>query len=152
LLGALGGPKWDHLNDKSLLIIRKELGLFANIRPVILFEELKDICPLKDDYIKNGLNFIIFRELTSGIYFGRKESTSNYAFDCMEYIEYEIERIAHKAFSAAMNRDKRLTSIDKANVLETSRLWRRTVEKTAEGIPQVKLEHLYVDNAAMPNN
>lgn len=149
LLGALGGPKWDHLNDKSLLIIRKELGLFANIRPVILFKELKDICPLKDDFIKNDPNFIIFRELTSGIYFGRKETTSNYACDCMEYYEYEIERIAHKAFSAAMDRSKKLTSIDKANVLETSKLWRRTVEKISKEYPQVKTQHLYVDNAAM---
>lgn len=149
LLGALGGPKWDNLNDKSLLIIRKELGLFANIRPVILFEELKDICPLKDNYIKNKLNFIIFRELTSGIYFGRKETAYNYACDCMEYYEYEIERIAHKAFAAAMNRDKKLTSIDKANVLQTSKLWRRTVDNIAKQYPQVKTEHLYVDNAAM---
>ncbi|NMC56173.1 MAG: 3-isopropylmalate dehydrogenase [Eubacteriaceae bacterium] len=149
LLGALGGPKWDHLNDRSLLIIRKELGLFANIRPVILFEELKDICPIKDNFIKNDLNFIIFRELTSGIYFGRKEKTSNYACDCMEYYEYEIERIAHKAFAAATGRSKKLTSVDKANVLETSKLWRRTVDKISKQYPQVKTEHLYVDNAAM---
>jgi 3-isopropylmalate dehydrogenase len=154
LLGALGGPEWDNLDacerpEKCLLTLRKELGLYANIRPVVLFDCLKNMSPLKNENIKDGVDFVLFRELTSGIYFGRKEHTESYACDCMEYREFEIERIAHKAFASAMARCKKLTSIDKANVLHTSILWRKTVEKVSQNYPSVELKHLYVDNAAM---
>ena len=154
LLGALGGPKWDGFDAKlkpetSLLTIRKELGLFANIRPAVLFEELAGDCPLKDFIIEDGFDFIIFRELTGGIYFGKKESAEEYACDCCEYRSWEIERIVEKAFKAAMMRKKKIISVDKANVLETSRLWRKTVNKISQNYPQVNLEHMYVDNAAM---
>ncbi len=154
LLGALGGPKWDELDAKlkpemSLLKIRKELGLYANIRPVILFEELIAASPLKNSIAEGGFDFVIFRELTGGIYFGNKEASPNFAYDRSEYQDWEIERIAHKAFDEAMKRKKQIISVDKANVLETSRLWRRTVSKVAQNYPEVKLEHMYVDNAAM---
>lgn len=154
LLGALGGPKWDSLDAKlkpemSLLTIRKELGLYANIRPAVLFEELADDCPLKNSIAKDGFEFIIFRELTGGIYFGEKKSSNGCASDLCEYQDWEIERIAQKAFEAAMKRKKKIISVDKANVLETSRLWRKTVNEVAEKYPQVSVEHMYVDNAAM---
>jgi 3-isopropylmalate dehydrogenase len=154
LLGALGGPKWDNFDadskpEMSLLTIRKELGLFANIRPAILFEELIGASPLKSSIAEGGFEFIIFRELTGGIYFGSKESSTNFAYDRSEYQDWEIERIAKKAFEEAMKRKKEVISVDKANVLETSRLWRRTVSKVALQYPEVSLEHMYVDNAAM---
>jgi 3-isopropylmalate dehydrogenase len=154
LLGALGGPKWDNLDAKarpeaSLLTIRKELGLFANIRPAVLFEELVSASPLKESIAKGGFEFVIFRELTGGIYFGNKKSSNNYASDLCEYRDWEIERIVNLAFDAAMKRKKKIISVDKANVLATSRLWRKTVNKIAQNYPQVSLEHMYVDNAAM---
>ncbi|MBN2284997.1 MAG: 3-isopropylmalate dehydrogenase [Tissierellales bacterium] len=154
ILGAVGGPKWDHLKgeqrpEKGLLTIRKELGLFANIRPAVMFEELQDACPLKPEIVKDGLDIVIVRELTGGIYFGKKESSQSYACDRMEYWEYEIARITEKAFQIAMKRNKKVTSVDKANVLETSRMWRRTVDKIAKKYPEVSVEHMYVDNAAM---
>jgi 3-isopropylmalate dehydrogenase len=154
LLGAVGGPKWDHLQgskrpETALLTLRKELGLFANIRPAVMFEALKDACPLKAEIVEGGLDIVIVRELTGGIYFGKRETSQTYACDCMEYWEYEIARIAEKAFQIAMKREKRLTSVDKANVLDTSRLWRKTVDKISKKYPEVKVSHMYVDNAAM---
>ncbi|MBV1757906.1 MAG: 3-isopropylmalate dehydrogenase [Dethiosulfatibacter sp.] len=154
LLGAVGGPKWDHLQgskrpEMALLSLRKELGLFANIRPAVMFEALKDACPLKSEIVEGGLDIVIVRELTGGIYFGKRETSQTYACDCMEYWEYEIARIAEKAFQISMKRDKKLTSVDKANVLDTSRLWRKTVDKISKKYPEVQVSHMYVDNAAM---
>lgn len=154
LLGAVGGPKWDYLEsdkkpEKALLTIRRELGLYANIRPAVIFKELIDACPLNKEIIKDGLDIVIVRELTGGIYFGKREYSDTYAYDCMEYWEYEIARIAERAFQIALKRNKKVTSVDKANVLDSSRLWRKTVSKIAEKYPEVLLEHLYIDNAAM---
>jgi 3-isopropylmalate dehydrogenase len=153
-LGAVGGPKWDDLKgeerpEKALLKLRKELGLFANIRPVIMFDELKDACPLKDDIVKGGLDIVIVRELTGGIYFGDRSYTDDYAWDKMEYSKKEIQRIGRKAFEIAGKRNKKVTSIDKSNVLDSSRLWRKTVESMKEEYKDVELNHMYVDNAAM---
>ena len=154
LLGAVGGPKWDHLPsdkrpEKALLKLRKELGLYANIRPAMMYDALKDACPLKAEIVSGGLDIVIVRELTGGIYFGKKESSHAYACDHMEYWEYEVARIVEKAFKIAQLRKNKLTSVDKANVLETSKLWRRTIEKIHKKYPEVELEHMYVDNAAM---
>ena len=154
ILGAVGGPKWDSLPgnerpEKALLALRKELNLYSNIRPAVMFDVLKDTCPLKPEIVQGGMDIVIVRELTGGIYFGKKFTEGDYACDCMEYSKYEIERIAHQAFKIAMTRNKHLTSVDKSNVLETSRLWRKTVEEVAVNYPDVKLDHLYVDNAAM---
>ena len=156
LLGAVGGPKWDDLPgdkrpEKALLGIRQDLGLFANLRPAIMFDQLKDACPLKPEKVEGGLDIMMVRELTGGIYFGeRGYIDENTAYDTEKYSVYEIERIARVAFDLAMKRDKKVTSVDKANVLETSRLWRKTVERIhAEEYPEVELDHYYVDNAAM---
>ena len=154
LFGAVGGPKWDKLKgtekpEQGLLKLRKKLGLYANLRPAVMFEELKDACPLRADLVKGGLDILIVRELTGGIYFGKKTTMGDKAIDQMEYSKYEIERIAHKAFQIAQRRNKKLVSVDKANVLETSRLWRRTFEEIAKEYPDVELSHMYVDNAAM---
>jgi 3-isopropylmalate dehydrogenase len=154
ILGAVGGPKWDSLPgekrpEKALLAIRKELNLYSNIRPAVMFDELKDTCPLKPEIVEGGLDIVIVRELTGGIYFGKKTTEGDYACDCMEYSKYEIERIAHQAFKIAQTRNKHLTSVDKANVLDTSRLWRKTMDEISNQYPDVKLDHLYVDNAAM---
>ncbi len=154
LLGAVGGPKWDTLPsdqrpEKALLALRKNLELYANIRPAVMFEELKEACPLKPELVEGGLDLVIVRELTGGIYFGKREKSQTYACDHMEYWEHEIARIAEKAFQIAEGRNKRLVSVDKANVLETSRLWRRTVDRINKKYPSVAVEHMYVDNAAM---
>ncbi len=154
LFGAVGGPKWDKVAgnirpESGLLKLRKELGLYANLRPAVMFDELKDSCPLKAELIEGGLDILIIRELTGGIYFGKKYSGNDKAIDTMEYSKYEIERIAHLGFQTAKKRSKRLTSVDKANVLETSRLWRKTFEEVAPKYPDVELIHMYVDNAAM---
>lgn len=154
LLGAVGGPKWDNLPgpqrpEKALLNIRKELGLFSNLRPAVMFDELSSACPLKPEIIDGGLDIMIVRELTGGIYFGKKFTKGNYACDCMEYNRYEIERIVKQAFEIAMKRNKKLTSVDKSNVLETSRMWRDVVEKMKPNYPDVEVNHMYVDNAAM---
>lgn len=154
ILGAVGGPKWDRLPvskrpEKALLSLRKELNLYANIRPAVMFDVLKDACPLKPEIVQGGIDIVIVRELTGGIYFGKKYTEGSYACDCMEYSKHEIERIAHQAFKIAQGRNKRITSVDKANVLETSRLWRKTIEEVAENYPDVVTEHLYVDNASM---
>ncbi|MDD4690009.1 MAG: 3-isopropylmalate dehydrogenase [Eubacteriales bacterium] len=158
LLGAVGGPKWDKApNDKrpemGLLSIRKMLGLYANIRPAILIPALKTECPLKDEIINNGINITVVRELTGGIYFGEKgrEIGANgiEAYDINKYNEMEIRRIANVAFALASKRNKKIVSIDKANVLESSKLWRSVVEEVSKSFSDVKLCHMYVDNAAM---
>lgn len=158
LLGALGGWKWDTLPgdqrpERGLLGLRKELGLFANIRPAVLFEELADACPLRPELVSGGLDIVVIRELTGGIYFGdkgyRETEMGLAAFDVEQYAEAEVRRIAEVAFDMAMKRRKQLTSVDKANVLESSRLWRKVVTEVAKGYPEVTLNHLYVDNAAM---
>jgi 3-isopropylmalate dehydrogenase len=158
LLGAIGGVKWDTLPgserpEKALLTLRKELGLFANIRPALLFDALKDSCPLKSEIVEGGLDIVIVRELTGGIYFGERGTKDTplgpAAYDVELYAEEEVRRIAVVAFDMAMKRNKKVTSVDKANVLESSRLWRRVVAEVAKDYPDVKLENLYVDNAAM---
>jgi len=162
LLGAVGGWKWDTLpGDKrpemALLGLRKELGLFANIRPALMFEELADACPLKKEIYdpdgNGGLDIVVIRELTGGIYFGEKgfkdTPLGKAAYDVEIYAEEEVRRIAIVAFDMAMKRNKKVTSVDKANVLESSRLWRKVVAETAKNYPEVKLENLYIDNAAM---
>lgn len=154
LLGAVGGPKWDGVEaskrpEKGLLVLRKGLGLFCNLRPARIYPELKAASPLKDSIIADGLDIMIVRELTGGIYFGRRGSEGDYAFDTMEYHDAEIERIVRKGFEIAMARHKKLTSVDKANVLATSRKWRGIVDQVAKEYPEVQVSHLYVDNASM---
>lgn len=154
LLGAVGGPKWDsqpseNRPEKGLLGIRKALGLYSNLRPSILKPQLKDASPLKDEKLKNGLNVMVVRELTGGIYFGKREKGADWASDEEKYSVEEVTRIGKIAFETAMLRDKRVVSVDKANVLESSRLWRATMEKLAKDYPEVTLTHMYVDNAAM---
>ncbi len=154
LLGAVGGPKWDGIEpsrrpEKGLLALRKGLGLFCNLRPAHIYPELKAASPLKDSIIADGLDIMIVRELTGGIYFGKRGSEGDYAFDTMEYHDGEIERIVRKGFEIAMARGKRLCSVDKANVLATSRKWRGIVEEMRKEFPEVQVSHLYVDNASM---
>jgi len=156
LLGAVGGFKWDHLDgesrpEKALLGLRSGLGLFCNLRPAILYKQLAQACPFKDEIIAGGLDLMVVRELTGGIYFGKRgrNATQDSAFDTMEYSVKEVERIVIKGFEIAMQRDKRLTSVDKANILESSRLWRSVVERIAKDYPEVTVNHMYVDNAAM---
>lgn len=154
LLGAVGGPKWDHLKGEdrpelgALLPLRKRLNLYANIRPCKPYEALLDRAPLKRDRLE-GTDFVVMRELTGGIYFGKKGRDENGAFDECRYTEAEVERIAIKAFDLAMTRRKKVTSVDKSNVLETSRLWRETVERVAVNYPEVTLEHLLIDAMTM---
>lgn len=154
LLGAVGGPKWDdvpsHLRpEKALLGLRGGLGLFCNLRPAMLYRQLADACPLRSELVEGGLDVMVVRELTGGIYFGKRGRTDDEAYDTMSYTKGEVERIAVKAFEIAMKRNGRLTSVDKANILETSRLWRATVDEVAKAYPDVTVNHLYVDNAAM---
>jgi len=158
LLGAVGGPKWDNLPgdrrpEKALLGLRGELGLFANLRPALLHRALKDACPLKPEIIGDGLDILVVRELTGGIYFGergrRNGKFGEEAYDTETYSVHEVERIARVGFESAMKRNKKVTSVDKANILESSRLWRSVVEKVAKDYPEVELNHMYVDNAAM---
>lgn len=158
ILGAVGGWQWDHLPgdqrpEKALLGLRAALGLYANIRPAMLYKELKAACPIKDEIIGDGLDIVVVRELTGGIYFGErgqgKGENGDFSYDTMLYSEKEVERIARNAFDIAMKRDKKLCSVDKANVLENSRLWRKVVLEVAKEYPEVELSHLYVDNAAM---
>lgn len=154
LFGAIGHPKYD--NDPSakvrpeqgLLKLRKSLGLYANIRPVSAYDSLIHMSPLKADRI-TGVDFVVYRELTGGIYFGEKGRTKDGAYDHCVYSNHEIDRISHHAFKAAQNRKKRITLIDKANVLETSRLWRERVTQIATEYPDVSLDTMFVDNAAM---
>jgi len=158
LLGSVGGPKWDNLKgelrpEAGLLGIRKALGLYANIRPAVLFSSLSGACPLRFDIAKKGIDLVVIRELTGGIYFGEKGYREGkygieaYDTDC--YSEFEIRRIAKTAFETAMKRSKKVISIDKANVLESSRLWRKIVHEVAKDYPQVTVEDMLVDNAAM---
>ena len=158
LLGAVGGPKWDSLPgdkrpERALLGIRKELGLFANLRPAIMFDELKDACPIRPEKVEGGLDLLVVRELTGGIYFGERgykdTNMGKAAYDIEQYSEGEVRRIAKVAFDMAMKRNKKVTSVDKANVLESSRLWRKTVAEVAKEYPEVELENFYVDNTAM---
>ena len=156
LFGAVGHPKYD--NDPSakvrpeqgLLKMRKELGLYANIRPIKLFDELLGASSIKPEILK-GADILFFRELTGDIYFGEKGRKNNgdTAFDVAEYSRYEVDRIARKAFDAARTRRKKLCSVDKANVLETSRLWREVIQKVAPEYPDVEVEHQFVDATAM---
>ena len=158
LLGAVGGPKWDGLPreqrpERGLLGIRKELGLFANLRPAILYPELANASSLKPEIVA-GLDILIVRELTGDIYFGQPRGIEvrdgeRYGFNTMHYTESEIRRIGRVAFEAARKRDKRLCSVDKMNVLETTQLWRDVMSELAAEYPDVELSHMLVDNAAM---
>ncbi len=158
LLGAVGGPKWDDLSgdkrpEKALLGIRAALGLYTNLRPAKLYPALRSASPLRDDVIGDGFDIMIVRELTGGIYFGergyREGRYGQEAYDTEAYSVTEIERIGRVAFETAMKRDKRVCSVDKANVLETSRLWRKTMHRLAEEYPEVGYTDMFVDNAAM---
>ena len=162
LMGSIGGntttSPWyklpaDKRPEAGLLGLRKALGLFANLRPCLLFPQLSEACPLKAEIASKGFDMLIMRELTGGLYFGaRKTEEKNgvmTAVDTLEYNENEIRRIAVKAFDVAMQRRKKVTSVDKANVLDSSRLWRKVVEDVAKNYPEVTLEHMLVDNAAM---
>lgn len=156
LFGAIGHPDFDNdpeakvRPEQGLLRLRKELGLFANIRPVKSYEKLSHLSPLRPEIIQ-GTDLVIYRELTGGIYFGEKHLSEdgNSAMDTCSYNREEIERLAHLAFKAAQRRKKKLTVVDKANVLETSRLWRKTVKALAGSYPDVNVDFLFVDNAAM---
>ncbi|MDF1752384.1 MAG: 3-isopropylmalate dehydrogenase [Verrucomicrobiales bacterium] len=160
LFGSVGGPKWETLPPDqqpergALLPLRKHFGLFANLRPAVCFPALTHASPVKEDRIKGGFDVLCVRELTGGIYFGSPKSIEEVdgekvAIDTMVYKTSEIRRIAHVAFTAAQGRGKKVTSIDKANVLRNGILWREVVEEVAADYPDVTLEHLYVDNAAM---
>ncbi|MCL2111780.1 MAG: 3-isopropylmalate dehydrogenase [Clostridiales bacterium] len=176
LLGAVGDPKWDgqpgnKRPEAAILGLREALGLFANLRPAMVYDELAFACPLKPEIIEGGLNIMIVRELTGGIYFGKRGTeviggasgsgefvdhlrgektlpSGRFAYDVEQYTEFEIKRIAHVAFDMAMKRNKNVMSVDKANVLDSSRLWRAVMEEVHAEYPEVKLDHMYVDNAA----
>jgi 3-isopropylmalate dehydrogenase len=162
LLGAVGGnvgqSNWyslpPHLRPEAgLLAIRKGLGLFANIRPAVLYEELKDACPLKEEIIGGGFDFVVMRELTGGLYFGARstveENGVRKAMDTLVYDENEVRRIAKWAFEIAMKRNKKVCSVDKANVLDSSRLWRQVTKEVSKDYPEVELSDMLVDNCAM---
>ena len=162
LMGSIGGDAktspWYKLEpskrpEAGLLAIRKALNLFANLRPAYLYNELRDACPLRDEIIGDGFDMIIVRELTGGLYFGARKTTEENgvrtAVDTLSYNENEIRRIAIKAFEIARKRRNKVTSVDKANVLDSSRLWRKVVEEVAKDYPEVTLEHMLVDNSAM---
>lgn len=154
LLGAIGGPKWDNLErnlrpESGLLKLRKGLGAFANLRPAIVFDELVDASTIKPDVLKD-VDMLVVRELTGGLYFGQpRKKEENSAYNTMVYSKEEIERIAEVAFEAALKRSKKVTLVDKANVLETSQLWREVVADVAKKYEDVRLDYMYVDNAAM---
>ncbi|MGE5722700.1 MAG: 3-isopropylmalate dehydrogenase [Sphingomonadales bacterium] len=151
LIGAVGGPRWDASPERpeaGLLALRKALGLFANLRPARIIEGLEDLSPLRFD-IAEGADMLVVRELTGGLYFGAKSLEADRASDLCEYSREEVERIAHVAFRAARQRKRKVTSVDKANVLATSKLWRRVVTEVAQDYGDVTLDHLYVDAAAM---
>lgn len=162
LMGSIGGDAktspWYKLEpskrpEAGLLKIRKELNLFANLRPAVLYDELKGACPLKEEITEGGFDMVIMRELTGGLYFGERKTVEEdgvlTAYDSLTYNENEVRRIAKRGFDIAMKRNKKVTSVDKANVLDSSRLWRKVVEEVAEEYPQVELEHMLVDNCAM---
>ena len=158
LLSAIGGPKWDAMPkekrpERGLLGLRSAMGLYANLRPAKLFDELRDASPLRPDIVDRGIDFIVVRELIGGAYFGehstREVNGETYASDVMGYFEHEIVRIAHVAFKTAQKRRGILCSVDKANVLDSSKLWRRVMTEIAQQYPNVTLSHMYVDNCAM---
>ncbi len=160
LFGSVGGPKWDHLPTEqrpesgALLPLRKHFKLFCNLRPARVFKALAGACPLRSDIVGDGFDILCVRELTGGIYFGQPkgiegEGDEKTGFDTMIYSKGEVVRIAKIAFDAAMRRDKKVISIDKANVLKSSVVWREAVEEVAKQYPEVELEHLYIDNATM---
>ncbi|MGF0018259.1 3-isopropylmalate dehydrogenase [Sporofaciens sp. SGI.106] len=162
LMGSIGGDAktspWYQLEpskrpEAGLLKIRKALNLFANLRPALLYDELKGACPLKEEITEGGFDMMIMRELTGGLYFGERKTVEENgiltAYDSLTYNEDEIRRIAKRGFDIAMKRRKKVTSVDKANVLDSSRLWRKVVEEVALEYPEVKLEHMLVDNCAM---
>ena len=162
LMGSIGGntstSPWyklpaDKRPEAGLLGLRKALGLFANLRPCLLFKQLSGACPLKEEISSKGFDMLIMRELTGGLYFGKRFTEERNgvmtAVDTLEYNENEIRRIAKKAFDVAMQRSKKVTSVDKANVLDSSRLWRKVIEEVAKDYPEVTFEHMLVDNAAM---
>ena len=160
LFGSIGGPKWDGLplekrpERAALLTLRSHFDLFSNLRPAKIYAGLEDLSPLRTDIAKSGVDVLVVRELTSGIYFGQPkgregEGEDAMAFDTMRYTTAEIRRIAHSAFKAAQQRSHKVTSVDKANVLDCSRLWREVTEQVAEEYPDVGLEHIYIDNATM---
>lgn len=162
LMGSIGGntqtSPWYKLEpskrpEAGLLGIRKALNLFANLRPAVLYDELKGACPLKEELTEGGFDMMIMRELTGGLYFGERKTVEEQgvrtAYDSLTYNEHEIRRIAKRAFDIAMKRRKKVTSVDKANVLDSSRLWRNVVEEVAKDYPEVTLEHMLVDNCAM---
>ena len=158
LLSAVGGPKWDGVPkdqrpERGLLRLRAGMGLYANLRPAKIFPELREASPLKSEITDKGIDFVIVRELIGGAYFGEHTTITKsgelYAQDIMGYSEHEIERIARVAFETARKRRKTVCSVDKANVLDSSKLWRKTVCRVAEEYPDVTLSHMYVDNCAM---
>ena len=158
LLGAVGGPKWDsqpsaNRPERGLLKLRGAMELYTNVRPARMFPQLSDSCPLRADIAAKGIDFVVVRELIGGVYFGEHRTEDiggeQKATDIMAYAEHEIRRVAHVAFQMARKRRGRVTSIDKANVLDTSRLWRKTVSEVAKEYPDVELLHMYVDNAAL---
>ncbi|MGP6138862.1 3-isopropylmalate dehydrogenase [Jeotgalibaca sp. A127] len=152
LLGAIGGPKWEQAEktpEDGLLQLRKSLGLFSNIRPIVVSDSIAHLSPLKTERVK-GTDFIVVRELTGGLYFGQpKYWNDDEATDTLFYKKSEIERIVRQAFELAMTRKKKMTSVDKANVLASSKLWRKTVNELAAWYPEVTVDHLYVDAASM---
>ena len=160
LFGSIGGPKWDNLpleqrpERAALLTLRSHFDLFSNLRPAKIYAGLEDLSPLRKDIAESGVDVLVVRELTSGIYFGQPkgregEGEQTMAYDTMRYTTAEIRRIAHSAFQAAQKRSKKVTSVDKANVLVCSRLWREVTEEVAKDYPDVTLEHIYIDNATM---
>lgn len=156
LLGAVGGPAWENhpsgrRPEEALLGLRGGLGLFCNLRPALLYPSLKSACPLRPDLIGGGLDLIIVRELTGGIYFGKRGRSEDYlsAYDTLSYSAAEVERLARIGFELAKKRRGKVTSVDKANILESSRLWRETVCRVARDYLDIELNHLYVDNASM---
>ena len=158
LLGAVGGWQWDNLPgdmrpERALLGLRGALGLYANLRPATLHDALKGACPLKPELVADGVDIMVVRELTGGMYFGEKgrkqTELGEAAYDVEQYAEKEVERIARTAFEIARKRNKHVTNVDKQNVLESSRLWRSVVLEVAKDYPDVELDHLYVDNASM---
>ena len=155
LLGAVGGPKWDNIPgirpEQALLGLRSGMNVYANLRPALIFEQLKNACPLKDEITEGGLDLLIVRELTGGIYFGERgrSADGSEAWDTERYSVHEIERIVRLGFEAAEKRRQKLCLVDKANILETSRLWREVAERVKKEYPSVVLSYLYVDNAAM---
>lgn len=158
LLGAVGGPKWESLPgpqrpEKGLLRLRAGMGLYSNLRPAKLWPQLADASPLKPSIVEKGIDFLVVRELISGIYFGEhktvEENGEKVATDVMHYAEHEIERIGRIAFEAAMKRRKKVTCVDKANVLDSSRLWRAVLHRIKEEYPEVEYGEMFVDNASM---